>query len=317
MKKGKIIKILVVVLSIFIITGCTTTLKDPKTKKVVTYEDEKVKITLNENILCKPTNKGLVKEYNKYKKQIDISKLPDCNNFKPSDANYNNLWETLVVKPLAWLTLKIGSLVKSYGIALIILSIIIRLILAPFTKKTAMQSENMKKMQPEMDRINRKYENKTDQDSMTKKSMETMALYKKYDINPFSSCLFAFIQIPLLFGFLEAINRVPVIFEENLFGLILGTTPFKAITSGHIEYAIIVILIGATTFISQKLNTTAPTPQTNDINPNTMMNFMLVMIVIMSLNFSVALSLYWIASTLFTIVQNLIVIKTSKKKEVK
>ena len=55
----------------------------------------------------------------------------------------------------------------------------------------------------------------------------------------------------------------------------------------------------------------------NNINPNTMMNFMLVMIVIMSLNFSVALSLYWIASTLFTIVQNLIVIKTSKKKEVK
>ena len=70
MKKSKIMKILVVVLSIFIITGCTTTLKDPKTKKVVTYEDEKVKITLNENILCKPTNKGLVKEYNKYKKII-------------------------------------------------------------------------------------------------------------------------------------------------------------------------------------------------------------------------------------------------------
>ena len=138
MKKSKIMKILVVVLSIFIITGCTTTLKDPKTKKVVTYEDEKVKITLNENILCKPTNDGLVKEYNKYKKQIDISKLPDCDKFKPSDANYNNLWETLVVKPLAWLTLKIGSLVKSYGIALIILSIIIRLILAPFTKKTAL-----------------------------------------------------------------------------------------------------------------------------------------------------------------------------------
>ncbi len=61
MKKSKIMKILVVVLSIFIITGCTTTLKDPKNKKVVTYEDEKVKITLNENILCKPTNKGLIK----------------------------------------------------------------------------------------------------------------------------------------------------------------------------------------------------------------------------------------------------------------
>ena len=307
-------RILIFISLIFLLTGCTVTLKDPKTNKVVTYEDDKVKITLNQNILCKPTNEGLTNKYNQYKKQINIEKLPECSKFTPSDGNYNNLWETLVVKPLAWLTIKVGSLVKSYGIALILLSIAIRLLLAPFTKKTAMQSENMQKMQPEMDRINKKYENKTDQQSLNQKSMEMMTLYKKYNINPFSSCLFAFIQIPLLFGFLEAINRVPVIFEENLFGLILGTTPLKAITSGHIEYAIIVILIIGTTFISQKLNTTAPTPQTDDINPNTMTNFLLIMIAIMSLNFSVALSLYWIASTLFTIIQNLIVKKTAKKE---
>lgn len=313
MKRKKINKILILLFVVFIFTGCTTTLKDPKTKKAVYYEDEKVKINLNENILCKPTNKGLIKKYNKYKDQIDISKLPDCNEFTPSDGNYNNLWETLVVKPLAWLTLKVGDLVNSYGIALIILSIVIRLILSPFTKKTAMQSENMKKMQPEMDRINKKYDGKTDQESMNKKSLEMMTLYKKYDINPFSSCLFAFIQIPLLFGFLEAVNRVPVIFEENLFGLVLGTTPLKAITSGHYQYIIIVLLIIGTTYISQKLNKTAPTPQTNDVDPNTMMNFMLILISIMSLNFSVALSLYWIASTLFTIVQNLLV-KRQKKE---
>lgn len=314
MKKKKIFKLIVIVFCIFVLTGCTTVLKDTKTKKPVYYEDENVKITLNQNILCKPESKGLIDKYDKYKKQIDISKLPDCKDFTPSDGNYNDLWETIVVKPLAWLILKLGNLTKKYGIALIILSILIRLALAPFTRKTAMQSENMKQMQPEMDRINKKYENKTDQESLNKKSMETMALYKKYNINPFSSCLFAFIQIPLLFGFLEAINRVPVIFEENLFGLILGTTPLKAITSGHFEYIIIVILIAVTTYISQKLNKTAPTPQTNDINPNTMTNVMLVMISIMSLNFSVALSLYWIASTLFTIVQNLIVMKKVKKE---
>lgn len=315
MKKNKIKKILMILLLTIFLTGCTTVLKDPKTKKVVTYEDDKVKITLNENILCKPTNEGLKERYKEYKKQINIEKLPNCSEFTPSDGNYNNLWETIVVKPLAWITIKIGNLVNSYGIALIILSIIIRLLLAPFTRKTAMQSENMQKMQPEMERINKKYENKTDQQSMQQKSMEMMTLYKKYDINPFSSCLFAFIQIPLLFGFLEAINRVPVIFEENLFGLILGTTPWKAITSGHLQYIIIVILIIGTTFISQKLQKTAPTPQTDDINPNTMMNFMLIMISIMSLNFSVALSLYWIASTLFTIIQNLIV-KNKNSKEV-
>ncbi len=307
-------KILMLSFVVILLTGCTVTLKDPKTNKIVYYEDSNVKITLNENILCKPENKGVIKEYNKYKKQVNIEKLPSCNSFTPSDGNYNNLWETLVVKPLAWLTLKIGNLVNSYGIALIILSIVIRILLAPFTKKTAMQSENMKKMQPEMDRINKKYENKNDQESINKKSMEMMMLYKKYNINPFSSCLFAFIQIPLLFGFFEAINRVPVIFEENLFGLILGTTPLKAITSGHYQYIIIVLLIIITTYISQKLNKTAPTPQTNDINPNTMMNIMLIMISIMSLNFSVALSLYWIASTVFTIIQNLMVKKSFEKE---
>ena len=307
-------KILVFLFLIVMLTGCTTVLKDPKTKKAVTYEDKNLKITLNQNILCKPENKGVIKKYNKYKKHINIDKLPKCTKFKVNDGNYNNLWESLVVKPLAWITIKLGGLVKYYGIALIMLSIIIRLILAPFTKGTAEQSEKMKKMQPEVDRINKKYEGKTDQQSMQAKSMETMALYKKYNINPFSSCLFAFIQIPLLFGFLEAINRVPVIFEENLFGLVLDTTPLKAITTGHYQYALIVILIGATTFISQKLNKTAPTPASNDINPNTMLNMMLVMIVFMSLNFSVAISLYWIASTIFTIIQNLIVKKKSEKE---
>ena len=44
-------------------TGCTTILKDPKTNKAVYYEDSKVKITLNQNILCKPENKGVIKKY--------------------------------------------------------------------------------------------------------------------------------------------------------------------------------------------------------------------------------------------------------------
>ena len=257
MKKNKLKKIIVLSFLLILFTGCTVTLKDPKTKKIVYYENNSVKITLNENILCKPTNSGLIKKYNKYKKQVDINKLPECKNFSPSKSKYEGLWESLFVKPLAYIIIKFGLIVKNYGLSLIIIGVLIRLILAPFTQKTAMQSEQMKKMQPEMDRINKKYENKTDQESLNKKSMEMMSLYKKYNINPLSSCLFAFIQIPLLYAFFEAINRVPVIFEENLFGLVLGTTPIKAITSGHYEYVLIIVLIVGTTIISQKLNKTA------------------------------------------------------------
>ena len=253
MKKNKLKKMFILFLTIIVLTGCTKALKDPKNNKIVYYENNSVKITLNENILCKPTNKGVVKEYNKYKKQLNISKLPDCKEYKLSDSSYDGLWETIFVKPLAFLIIKLGNIIKNYGISLIIIGVLIRLVLSPFTQKTAMQSENMKKMQPELDRLNKKYENKNDQESLNKKSMEMMSLYKKYNINPMSSCLFAFIQIPILYAFFEAINRVPIIFEEKTFGLILGTTPIKAISSGHYEYVLIIILIVATTIISQKI----------------------------------------------------------------
>jgi len=313
--KKNIKKICLLFLLVFILTGCTQALKDPKTKKVVFYENNSVKITLNENILCQPTDKGLIKEYKKYKKQVDIKKLPKCENFKVTDSNYDGIWETVFVKPLAWIIIKFNTVFKNYGLSIIIVGLLIRLLLAPFTQKTAMQSENMKAMQPEMDRINKKYEGKTDQESMQKKSMETMQLYKKYGVNPFSSCLFAFIQIPLLMAFYEAINRVPVIFEGKLLGLTLGTTPLKGVTSGHYGYLIIVLLIVGTTFLQQKLNKTAPTPQKGDINPNMMGNMMIIMIAVMSINFSIALSLYWIASTSFTIVQNLIAKKIKKAND--
>jgi YidC/Oxa1 family membrane protein insertase len=315
--KKNIKKIFILLFLVIALTGCTQILKDNKTKKAAFYENNSVKITLYQNILCQPTDKGLVKEYNKHKKQLDISKLPKCDNFKISDSKYDGVWETVFVKPLAWLIVNINKGIKNYGFTIIILGLLLRLILAPFTQKTAMQSENMKAMQPEMDRINKKYEGKTDQDSMQKKSMETMQLYKKYGVNPFSSCLFGFIQIPLLMAFYEAINRVPVIFEGKSFGLILGTTPLKAVTGGHYEYIIIVLLIVGTTFLQQKLNKTAPTPQNGDINPNMMGNMMVIMIAVMSINFSVALSLYWISSTCFTIVQNLIAKQIKKKKEAK
>lgn len=315
MKKNKF-KIFIVLALVILLTGCATILKDNKNKAVF-YETNNVKITLYENILCKPETKGLVEKYNKYKKKIDISKLPKCEKFKVSDSKYEGLWDNLIVKPLAWLLVNVNKFFQNYGITIVMMGLLLRLILAPFTQKTAMQSENMKKAQPEIDRINKKYEGKNDQDSLQKKSLETMQVYKKYNINPLSSCLFAFIQIPLLMGFYEAINRVPVIFEGKSFGLILGSTPLKAITSGRIEYIIIPLLIVITTIISQKLNKTAPTPQQGDINPNFMMNMMVIMIAVMSINFSVALSLYWIASTLFTIVQNLItkLIMARKVKE--
>jgi len=80
---------------------------------------------------------------------------------------------------------------------------------------SAMQSELLKKAQPELEKLEKKYKDKTDQASLMKKSQEMTMIYKKYNINPVSGCLYGFIQLPLFIAFLEAINRVPALFEET------------------------------------------------------------------------------------------------------
>ena len=75
------------------------------------------------------------------------------------------------------------------------------------------------------------------------KSQETMAVYKKYKVNPVAGCLIAFIQLPLFFGFLQAINRVPAIFEDSLFKMKLGMTPWIGISKGNYIYIVLLVLI--------------------------------------------------------------------------
>ena len=242
----------------------------------------------------------------------DISKLPDCENLTIK-GNYEGLWNSFFVKPLGVAIIKLGSVLNSTALALIVITIIIRIILFPLTKNTAMQSEIMKKAQPELVKLEKKYEGKTDSASLQKKSQETMMIYKKYNINPVSGCLFTFIQLPLLFAFLEAINRIPAIFEGKFLTLNMGITPWIAITGGSYKYIIIPLLIIATTYFSFKMNRSIANPELQKQN-NMMMIFMTVFIGFMSFSQTTAIGIYWITSSLFTIFQNLLTDR-SKKNE--
>ncbi len=303
-KKNKI-KLILILMIILLTTGCTQSLKDSN-KKVVTNPETGQNLT--KNILCKPTNKDVIKKYEENK--VEINKLPDCDNYKVTSGGYEGLWTSLFVKPLAFIILFIAKYVSSAGLALIITSISLRLILYPVTKKTAMQSELIKKAQPELDRLEKKYKDKTDTESIMKKSNEMTMIYKKYNINPVSGCIYAFLQLPIFFAFLEAINRVPLLFEENFLKLQMGTTPYVGLlNNGNWFYLILIALVGITTYFSFNLNTTT---SQNDNNPmKNMSNIMTIMIIVMGLFMPAALCIYWIATNLFTIVQNLIV-KRSK-----
>lgn len=303
-KSRKLIILLVAVL--LLTTGCTKTLKDSNKKVVINPETGQ---SLTANILCQPENEKTIKVYED--NGVELSKLPKCKDFKITSGGYEGLWNSIFVKPLAFVILWFNNFVNSAGLALIITSLIIRLIAYPLTKKTAMQSEILKEAQPELNRLEKKYEGKTDQESIMRKNQEMMMIYKKYNINPVSGCLFAFIQLPLFIAFLEAINRVPALFEETFLGLQMGTTPqIGLFNQGNFLYLILIILVGVTTYFSFRMNKTTQQEGTNPMK--NMTNIMTVMIIIMGLFMTSALCIYWITTNLFTIAQNLLVKRSAK-----
>lgn len=299
-------KIIMIILCIFMLTGCTKILKDSE-KKVVKNPETGQAIT--ENIICKPTDKDAIKIYED--NNVDISKLPECEKFTPL-KNYEGLWTSLFVKPLAWLIIKIESLVKNPGLAIIISCLLIRLVLYPLTRKTAMQSELIKKASPELEKLEKKYKDKTSTEDQQRKAQEMMLIYQKYQINPISGCLLSFLQIPLVMAYYEAINRTPIIFEGNFLSLNLGTTPWTAITHGKYIYIILIVLIFLTTLVSFKKTLKDQSAQAQNMKFS--LYFMLAIITYASFTMSSALGIYWVTSSLFTIIQNLLVERKKVEK---
>ena len=163
----------------------------------------------------------------------------------------------------------------------------------------------------ELTRLEKKYENKTSTEDQNKKAQEMMMIYKKYNINPVSGCLTAFIQLPLLLAFYEAINRTPAIFEDKFLSMNLGTTPWVGIKTGNYIYLILVILIFVATFFSFRKTMKDQSAGAAQMKPT--LYFMLIIIVFSSLSIASGIGIYWVVSNAFTIIQNILV----ERKKVK
>ena len=297
LKKASIILLTTLLLT----TGCAHQFKDEDTNKVYT-----------ENILCKPTDKEALEAYEK-NKNVKLKKLPECENLKVTSGGYEGLWTNIFVKPLAWLIVKFGLIVKNYGLSIILLGIFLRLLMLPLSKQTMDMSENMKKANPELQRLEKKYMKLQDQESLLRKNQEMLLIYKKYNIKPFSGCLVSLIQLPLFFAFLEAIQRIPAILEEHLLWFDLGTTPWLAMKSGDYYYIVIVVLIALSTYFSFKNMNTATINEEQIAQTKMMTKMMVIFITIMSFSLNVGIGLYWLSTNAFAIFQNYI-LKVIKNK---
>ena len=311
---NKIKKSLIIALAgSLLLTGCTKTMVDDNKKAII---NDQTGQNLTSNIICLPEEESLLELYknNESHMTVDLNNLKSCSDMKIYEKkSYDGLWVQLFVRPLAWLIIKVGKLVKNYGISVMLIGLLIRLILLPFSAKSAKQGQKMKEIQPKLQKIEKKYAGKDDQESLMKKSQETMMLYKEADINPLSSCLVSFIQLPLFLAFLEAINRVPAIFENDLWVFQLGTTPIFGIKSGNYWYILLILLIvlfTALTFMLSMGSMSSGNPE-QEKQQKYMMLFMIVFIGIASVQLPAAIGLYWIVTNAFGVIQTAIIKKRS------
>jgi len=298
--KNKTIKLIVASSLIFLLSGCVTRVQDVNKKPVT---DPITGQTLTKNILCQPELLATKQLY--AKNNVDITALPKCSALTISSNNYEGIWTTFFVRPLVWLLVQMGNLVKNYGLAIILTTLLIRTIMSPITKKSAEQSDKMKIAKPEIDAIEKKYKNVTDKNAMMQKSNEIAMVYKKHNIGIMSGCIFAVIQLPLFLAYYEAIVRLPAVFEETFLWFNLGTTPMKAITTGQYQYLIFVILVAAATYYSFKMTGAIGANKEQENSQKTMMTMMIVLIFVSSIFLPAGLALYWITNNAFTIGQNL------------
>jgi len=188
----------------------------------------------------------------------------------------------------------------SYAIAIILLTAAIRLILHPLTRKQLSSMKVMQALAPQVEVLRRKYK-----DDPKKLNTEMMSLYKANNANPFGGCLPLVIQFPILIALYRVIVNAGTFGEESLLGVPLSQHPNKDVLLAHPVLIIIPLLNGAVSYLQQKISVTDP-------QQAKMFIFMPVFLAFMSLQFPLALSVYWIASTALYVVEYLVVVGRPK-----
>lgn len=211
-------------------------------------------------------------------------------------------WFWFLARPMLWVLNGIHHVVMNYGLAIIIMTILLRLLMWPLTRKSYVNMAAMQKMQPEMQRIQKLYAN----DKM-RLQMEMMKLYQTHKTSPMAGCLPMLIQIPIFFALYKAL-LVSVPMRNAHF---LWISDLSAMD----PYFILPILMGATMWLQQYLQS----PQTKSTNPNDiaaqtqkMMRWMPILFTIMFAWMPAGLVLYWTVSNIFGIIQMQIIKKQSK-----
>jgi YidC/Oxa1 family membrane protein insertase len=193
-------------------------------------------------------------------------------------------WFTVVAKPLLWFINASHTVTKNFGIDIILISILIKIIFLPLTQMSFKSMKEMQKVQPEMNRLKETYKN-----DKARLQQEIMLLYKRRKVNPMTGCLPMVIQIPVFIALYNALQNTIEMRHAPFFLWIQDLSAKDPIY-------ITPLIMGATMVIQQKMTPTAADPAQAK-----MMLLMPVMFTFLFLNFPSGLVLYWMVNNVLSI----------------
>lgn len=182
------------------------------------------------------------------------------------------------------------NLTGNFGLAIIGVTILMKIILLPLTLKQDKSMKSMKKLQPELDKIKEQY--KGDSKMLNQKTME---LYQKHKVNPAGGCLPLLVQLPILWA-LFGVLRGGIVPQDSTFLWMQLVQPDP--------YYILPVLNGVVSFVQQKVMGSSDNPQMKN-----MMYMFPIMMVFISYKMPAGLQIYWLTSSLAGVIQQYLIMK--------
>ncbi len=259
-----------------------------------------VRTVLSEGIVSIPGGESQTFTYTLYFGPKKIEVLQTAGHDLAGAVNFG--WFDLLAKPMLWLLNFFHRFSGNYGIAIILLTVLVKGAFWPITQKGMKSMKNMQKLQPKIAKLRERFK-----DDPAQMNQEMMALYKTYKVNPIGGCLPMVIQIPFFFA-LYRVLMAAIELRHAPFMLWINdlSAPDRLWIGFDIPYLhgipVLTLLMGASMYLQQKM-----TPTTADPNQARIMQFLPIVFTFMFLNFASGLVLYWFVNNLLSILQQYLI----------
>jgi len=221
---------------------------------------------------------------------------------KNLDRAINFGWTDIIAKPLLYVLRFFNTYIHNYGLSIILLTVLVKILFWPLTHKSYKSMKEMQKLQPRMAKLREKYKG-----DKQKLNQEMMALYKTYKVNPMGGCLPMIIQIPVFFALFRVLGGC-IELRHAPFALWINDLsapdrlfhfPFQIpFMTPPYGIPVLTLLMGASMFIQQKM-----TPTPGDPAQAKIMMFLPIIFTFMFINFPSGLVLYWLVNNVLSIGQ--------------